>query len=147
MIVPKSMSDENLIAIAQFRCLGRFPVLSYYHKSKKVSSLFYRFHILTISFFCHQQTVLLRSGQPMVGSNSKRCKEDERLINTVLGAGRRGYIIETRTQNLAQLARNKGGGFELEMYYPLWKRVHKPIDRHSTLMDCLSKLVEGKRTS
>lgn len=79
----------------------------------------------------------------MVGTNSKRCKEDERLINTVLGTGRRGYIIETRTPNLAQMARNKGGGFELEMYYPLWKRVHKPIDRHSTLLDCLSKLVEG----
>lgn len=30
------MSDEYLIAISQFRCLGRFPVLSYYHKSKKV---------------------------------------------------------------------------------------------------------------
>lgn len=79
----------------------------------------------------------------MVGTNSKRCKEDERLINTVLGTGKRGYIIETRTQNLAQLARSKGGGFELEMYYPLWKRVHKPIDRHSTLLDSLSKLIDG----
>ncbi|KAJ6222771.1 hypothetical protein RDWZM_001316 [Blomia tropicalis] len=123
VIVPKSMSDDCLIAIAQFRCLGRFPVLSYYHKAKK--------------------TVLLRSGQPMVGTNSKRCKEDERMINTVLGYGKRGYIIETRNQNLAQLARNRGGGFELEMYYPLWKRVHKPIDRHSSLLDSLSKLVEA----
>lgn len=79
----------------------------------------------------------------MVGTNSKRCKEDERMINTVLGYGKRGYIIETRNQNLAQLARNRGGGFELEMYYPLWKRVHKPIDRHSSLLDSLSKLVEG----
>lgn len=66
------------------------------------------------------QAVLLRSGQPMVGTNSKRCKEDEKLINTVLGSGKRGYIIETRTQNLAQLARTKGGGFEPEVHYPLW---------------------------
>lgn len=79
----------------------------------------------------------------MVGTNSKRCKDDEKLINTVLGAGKRGFIIETRTQNLAQLARNKGGGFELEMHYPLWKRVHRPIDRHSTLLDSLSKLIEA----
>lgn len=58
------------------------------------------------------QAVLLRSSQPMVGTNSKRCKEDEKLINMVLGSGnsgKRGYIIETRTQNLATLARTKGG--------------------------------------
>lgn len=79
----------------------------------------------------------------MVGTSSKRCKEDERLINTVLGSGKRGYIIETRNQNVAQMARAKGGGFEPEIHYPLWKRVHKPIDRHSGLLDCLSKLIEG----
>lgn len=50
----------------------------------------------------------MRSGQPMVGTSSKRCRDDERLIKTVLGNQKRGYIIETRTQNLAQLARSKG---------------------------------------
>lgn len=124
MIVPKAISDESLVAISQFRCLGRFPVLSYAHKATRA--------------------VLLRSGQPMVGNNTKRCKEDERLINTVLGAGKRGYIVETRTTNVAQLARNKGGGVEPEVHYPLWKRVHKPIDAaHSTLLDSLSKLIEA----
>lgn len=53
----------------------------------------------------------------MVGTNSKRCKEDEKLINTVLGSGKRGYIIETRTQNLAQLARTKGCDDILTNYY------------------------------
>lgn len=125
VIVPKFIDDDTLKEIARFRCLGRFPVLSYFHKPSKA--------------------VILRSGQPMVGTSSKRCKEDEKLINTVLGAGKRGYIIETRTQNLAQLARTKGGGFEPEVHYPLWRRVHKPIDRHSTLLDSLSKLMEGKR--
>ncbi|KAF7490996.1 Myotubularin-related protein 9 [Sarcoptes scabiei] len=123
VIVPKSISDESIKSIARFRCLGRFPVLSYYHKRSK--------------------KVLLRSGQPMVGTNSKRCDEDEKLINTILGAGKRGFIIETRTQNLAQSSRNKGGGFELEINYPLWKRVHRPIDRHSTLLDSLSKLIDA----
>jgi myotubularin-related protein 9 len=41
----------------------------------------------------------------MTGPNSKRCKEDERLINSVLGPGKRGYIIDTRTQTLAQTAK------------------------------------------
>ncbi|XP_074600044.1 myotubularin-related protein 9-like isoform X2 [Brevipalpus obovatus] len=122
VIVPKSVSDETVIGSAAFRCLGRFPVLSYLHKSNKA--------------------VIMRSGQPMVGTSSKRCKEDEKLIKTVLGSQKRGYIIETRTQNLAQLARSKGG-FEMEVHYPLWRRVHKPIDRHSTLLDSLSKLIEA----
>lgn len=41
----------------------------------------------------------------MTGPTSKRCKEDERLINSVLGPGKRGYIIDTRTQTLAQAAK------------------------------------------
>ncbi|RWS22695.1 myotubularin-related protein 9-like protein [Leptotrombidium deliense] len=126
VIVPKSITDETITAIANFRCLGRST------KANKFSDL----------YKLHNQAVLLRSGQPMVGTNSKRCKEDEKLINTVLGSGKRGYIIETRNQNLAQLARTKGGGFEPEVHYPLWRRVHKHIDRHSTLLDSLSKLIE-----
>jgi myotubularin-related protein 9 len=51
------------------------------------------------------QSVLMRSSQPLTGPNSKRCKEDERLINSVLGPGKRGYIIDTRTQTLAQAAK------------------------------------------
>lgn len=36
------------------------------------------------------QSILLRSSQPMCGTSGKRCKEDERLLNAVLGPGRRG---------------------------------------------------------
>lgn len=36
VIVPKTITDEMLTAISHFRCLGRFPVLSYFHKSNKV---------------------------------------------------------------------------------------------------------------
>jgi hypothetical protein len=30
------------------------------------------------------------------------------------------------------------------MYYPQWRRINKPIDRHHVLLDSLVKLVEGK---
>lgn len=40
----------------------------------------------------------MRSSQPLVGPSNKRCKEDERLLNAVLGIGKRGFIIDTRTQ-------------------------------------------------
>src|SRR6218665_2329866 len=35
VIVPSSISDDALRKAAQFRCLGRFPVLSYFHPSTK----------------------------------------------------------------------------------------------------------------
>ena len=35
-MVPKNISDDTLKASAQFRQLGRFPLLSYYHKKNGV---------------------------------------------------------------------------------------------------------------
>lgn len=122
LIVPKSITDESLVKVSQFRCLGRFPVLSYLHKPNRAA--------------------ILRSGQPMIGPTNKRCKEDEKLINAIIG-NKRGYIIDTRTQNIAQLAKTKGGGHEPETYYPLMKRVHQAIDRYHTLTDPLQKMVEA----
>lgn len=122
ILVPKTITDDSLVKVAHFRCLGRFPVLSYLHKPNFA--------------------VIVRSGQPMIGPSNKRCKDDERLMNAIIG-NKRGYIIETRTQNIAQLAKTKGGGHEPETYYPLMRRVHRPIDRYHTLSDSLHKLVEA----
>lgn len=123
MIVPRFVEDDVIKNISSFRCLNRFPVLSYYHKATRA--------------------VIVRAGQPMVGPSSKRCKEDEKMINMMLGSGKRGYIIDTRAQNLAQLAKTKGGGYEPEAHYPLWRRVHKSINRHTTLLESLYRLMEG----
>lgn len=51
------------------------------------------------------QAALLRSGQPLLMQNNKRCKEDEKLLSLILGREEKGYIIDTRTQNLAQSAK------------------------------------------
>lgn len=124
VLVPKCIDDEMLRAAASFRQLGRFPVLSYYHRNNAAT--------------------LMRSSQPLIGTNTRRCREDEKLINAALGSGKRGYIIDTRTQNVAQMARAKvGGGFEPEVHYPQWRRVHKPIDRHFALLDSLAKLIDA----
>lgn len=122
LIVPKMISDESLAKVAQFRCLGRIPVLSYLHRPN--------------------DAVIVRSSQPMIGVSNKRCKDDERLLTTIIGR-KRGYIIETRSQNVAQLAKTKGGGHEPETHYPLFRRVHRPIDRYNLLPDSLHKLVEA----
>ena len=71
----------------------------------------------------------MRSSQPLTGTNGRRCKEDEKLINATLRPGKRGYIIDTRSLNVAQQARAKGGGFEQEAHYPQWRRIHKCIER------------------
>lgn len=122
LIVPKTISDECLVKVAEFRCLGRFPVLTYFHKPN--------------------HAVIVRSGQPMVGPNNKRSREDERLLMAIIG-NQRGHIIDTRHENVAQLAKTKGGGHEPETYYPLLRRCHKPIARYNTLIDSLHKLIDG----
>ena len=64
--------------------------------------------VLTLCFFCLLQAVLMRSSQPLTGQSGRRCKEDEKLINCVLGKGRRGYIVDTRAQTVAKMAQSKG---------------------------------------
>ncbi|XP_078039204.1 myotubularin-related protein 9 isoform X1 [Augochlora pura] len=122
LIVPHHIEDKIIIASANFREGGRFPLLCYRHEGG---------------------SVLLRSSQPMCGITSKRCKEDERLLNAVLGPGRRGYIVDTRTINQAQSCRAKGGGTEIDAAYPQWQKVHKAVPRPHELADSFCKLIEA----
>ncbi|XP_008936297.1 PREDICTED: myotubularin-related protein 9, partial [Merops nubicus] len=123
VIVPKAIDDEALRKVAAFRHGARFPVLSYYHRKNGM--------------------VMMRSSQPLTGTNGRRCKEDEKLINATLRPGKRGYIIDTRSLAVAQQARAKGGGFEQEAHYPQWRRIHKCIERFNILQESLIKLVEA----
>ncbi|XP_074656633.1 myotubularin-related protein 9-like [Tubulanus polymorphus] len=124
VVVPKSIDNETLKKVANFRHMGRFPVLSYYHKDNK--------------------TVILRSSQPLTGPNSRRCRDDEKLVNATLGIGKRGgYIIDTRAPSLAKVAQNKGGGVEPEAHYSQWRRLHQPIERFSVQQESLIKLLEA----
>ena len=145
--VPKDIDDDTLRKVATFRHSGRFPVLSYYHKKNGMVST-RTFTSCDSDCFCcwiffgdllcltaasisnpvHSQ-VMMRSGQPLTGTNGRRCKEDEKLINATLRPGKRGYIIDTRTINIAQQAKARGGGFESEANYPQWRRIHKTIER------------------
>lgn len=127
--VPKGIDDEALRAAATFRHGGRFPVLSYYHKNNgMVSKPLERTDQLAVSSRCGSQ-VMMRASQPLTGTNGRRCKEDEKLINATLRPGKRGYVIDTRAINVAQQAKAKGGGFESEANYPQWRRIHKAIER------------------
>ncbi|XP_034941277.1 myotubularin-related protein 9 [Chelonus insularis] len=122
VIVPRMIDDQTIISSAAFRDGGRFPILCYRHENG---------------------SFLFRSGQPLCGATGRRCMEDERLLNIVLGAGRRGYIVDTRSASQAQNARARGGGTEIDSAYPQWKKVFKSIPRLSELADSLYKLIEA----
>uniref|UniRef100_A0A3Q3ANV7 Zgc:154055 n=1 Tax=Kryptolebias marmoratus TaxID=37003 RepID=A0A3Q3ANV7_KRYMA len=122
VIVPKSISDETLKKAAKFRQGGRFPVLCYYHRKNGM--------------------VIMRSSQPLVGANRKRCKEDELLLQAVIDGSDKGYIIDTRSSQQVQQARMTGGGFESKSCYSGWKRLHKQMEGKA-LQESLIKLVEA----
>lgn len=71
----------------------------------------------------------MRSGQPLVGANRKRCREDELLLEAVISRSDKGYIIDTRSSQQVQQARMTGGGFESKSCYNHWKRFHKQMER------------------
>ncbi|XP_067389900.1 myotubularin-related protein 9-like isoform X2 [Emydura macquarii macquarii] len=123
VIVPAAVDDNTLKKAARFHQGGRFPVLSYYHRKNG--------------------TVMLRSSQPLIGPNRKRCPEDERLLSAALDGGKRGFIIDTRSAQAAKQARMMGGGTEPKATYPCWKRLHRPLERGRPLQESFMKLVEA----
>jgi myotubularin-related protein 9 len=88
-VVPKSITDDYLKRSAAFRDHGRFPLLSYLHKSSK--------------------SCIIRCAQPLVGSNVRRCKEDESLVNSMLTQRhKKGWILDTRHVNMVKNAQSRG---------------------------------------
>lgn len=123
VIVPASVGDDVLKKVAKFRQGGRFPVLCYYHRKNGM--------------------VIMRSSQPLPGANRKRCREDELLLQAVMGDSDKGYIIDTRSSQQAQQARMTGGGFESKSSYSRWKRLHRQMEKGKALQESLIKLVEA----
>ena len=51
---------------------------------------------------------ILRCSQPSTGATGRRCREDEMMVNSVVGIGRRGYILDTRSPSVVKVATSKG---------------------------------------
>lgn len=126
LVIPKQVEDEILVASANFRDGGRFPILSYRHENG---------------------AILLRSSQPLLNNSNRRCRADEKLLNSILGSTKRGYIIDTRSPGYTSHCKSKGGGTEPDGYYTLWRRSHKNLDKiancNGALLDSFSKLIDG----
>ncbi|GAV03383.1 hypothetical protein RvY_13812 [Ramazzottius varieornatus] len=122
VVVPKGVTDAVLQASANFREGKRFPVLSYLHDNK---------------------AAMMRCGQPLVGPNNRRSRDDEQLLLSSIKNGKRAFIFETRSIVSAGSAKNRGGGYELEIYYSQWKRIHHPLERWTNLHESLTKLTDA----
>lgn len=118
LVVPKSITDEQLLQSAAFRDGGRFPVLSYKHDSNGA--------------------ILLRSSQPLAGPSIKRCRADEAILDCVLCGDKKGLIVDTWGK--------KNSNTENDQHYSQWKKVVRPLGNlsaASTLLDSFSKLMEA----
>lgn len=66
LVVPASISDDELVEVFGFRSRGRIPVLCYLHSSN--------------------DTTLCRCSQPLAGIKQKRSRADENLFRAILAA-------------------------------------------------------------
>jgi myotubularin-related protein 9 len=101
LVVPKVITDEQLIQSAGFRDEGRFPIPSYRHENG---------------------AVLLKSSQPNP-MTTKRCRADEAILNSLLSKSQRGVIVDTwgGGKNPSKWSS------ENEQHYSQWKKIVRPI--------------------
>uniref|UniRef100_A0A4X2JZW7 phosphatidylinositol-3,5-bisphosphate 3-phosphatase n=1 Tax=Vombatus ursinus TaxID=29139 RepID=A0A4X2JZW7_VOMUR len=84
IVVPTSVKDDDLTKVAAFRAKGRVPVLSWIHPES--------------------QATITRCSQPLVGPNDKRCKEDEKYLQTIMDANAQSHkliIFDARQNSVA----------------------------------------------
>ncbi|KAF6031747.1 MTMR9 [Bugula neritina] len=116
VLVPKSVEDEVVCKAASHRQSNRFPVLSYIHKATG--------------------TYLARASQII---STKRCKEDEALLNAYVLPGKKAFIVDIRTYSSGRPTRGK----ESESNYPLWKYIFRPVQKWQALQDSFTSLIDG----
>ncbi|XP_036695290.1 myotubularin-related protein 1 isoform X6 [Balaenoptera musculus] len=125
IVVPTSVKDDDLSKVAAFRAKGRIPVLSWIHPES--------------------QATITRCSQPLVGPNDKRCKEDEKYLQTIMDANAQAHkliIFDARQNKVASTNKAKGGGYESESAYPNAELVFLEIHNIHVMRESLRKLKE-----
>lgn len=115
LVVPKAISDAEIIASAQFRDGGRFPVVSYRHENG---------------------SILMRSSQPLFTQANKRCRADEVMLNFVLGRSKKGFIVDTWAKGKSETDLHYNQWRKISR--PIGNLSHV-----SGVLDCFAKLVEA----
>lgn len=50
----------------------------------------------------------MRAGQPLYGPKHRRCRQDEKILNAVVGVGMKGIIYDLRSSNAIAQQQSKG---------------------------------------
>ncbi|XP_061454921.1 myotubularin-related protein 1 isoform X6 [Rhineura floridana] len=125
LVVPTSVKEDDLSRVAAFRAKGRVPVLSWIHPES--------------------QATITRCSQPLVGPNDKRCKEDEKYLQTIMDANAQShklFIFDARQNSVADTNKTKGGGYESESAYPNVELIFLEIPNIHVMRESLRKLKE-----
>uniref|UniRef100_A0A8C3XRE4 phosphatidylinositol-3,5-bisphosphate 3-phosphatase n=1 Tax=Chelydra serpentina TaxID=8475 RepID=A0A8C3XRE4_CHESE len=91
------------------------------------------------------QATITRCSQPLVGPNDKRCKEDEKYLQTIMDANAQSHkliIFDARQNSVADTNKAKGGGYENESAYPNAELVFLEIHNIHVMRESLRKLKE-----
>ncbi|XP_039622489.1 myotubularin-related protein 1a isoform X3 [Polypterus senegalus] len=126
LVIPTSIIDDDLKRVASFRAKHRFPVLSWIHPES--------------------QATIIRCGQPMVGPTDKRCKEDEKYLQTVMDANAQSHkltILDARQNAVALTNKAKDGGYENESFYPNAELIFLEIPNIHVMRESLRKLKDA----
>lgn len=127
LIIPSSISDDEVQQAAAFRSRGRFPVMSWRHPENGA--------------------VLARSSQPLIGLMlSNRSNADEKLVealcvpSTSCEERRKLYIADARPRKNALANGALGGGSESSSNYFQSEVVFLGIENIHAMRDSLSRL-------
>ncbi|KAJ8007758.1 hypothetical protein DPEC_G00097530 [Dallia pectoralis] len=125
LVIPASIKDEELKRVVAFRARHRIPVLSWIHPES--------------------QATIVRSSQPLVGASDRRCKEDERYLQTIMDANAQSHklaVFDARQNSVADTNKAKDGGYESESFYPNVELNFLEIPNIHVMRESLRKLKE-----
>ncbi|KAM4611918.1 myotubularin-related protein 1a isoform 2-T2 [Polymixia lowei] len=125
LVIPTNIKDEDIKRVAVFRAKHRIPVLSWIHPES--------------------QATIVRSSQPLVGPLDRRCKEDERFLQTIMDANAQSHkltIFDARQSSVADTNKAKDGGYESESFYPNVEFNFLEIPNIHVMRESLRKLKE-----
>ncbi|KAF7706371.1 hypothetical protein HF521_019625 [Silurus meridionalis] len=125
LVIPTSIKEDELKRVASFRAKHRIPVLSWIHPES--------------------QATIVRCSQPLVGPSDRRCKEDERYLQTIMDANAQSHklsIFDARQNSVADTNKAKDGGYESESFYPNAEMNFLEIPNIHVMRESLRKLKE-----
>ncbi|XP_028829174.1 myotubularin-related protein 1a isoform X4 [Denticeps clupeoides] len=125
LVIPTNIKEDEIKRVASFRAKHRIPVLSWIHPET--------------------QATIVRCGQPMVGPSDRRCKEDERYLQSIMDANAQSHkltIFDARQCSVADTNKAKDGGYESENFYANVELNFLEIPNMHVMRESLRKLKE-----